>query len=360
MPLVYGPLVWADEFDEEELDPRKWMYEPTASMAPQINEELQKYTGPSRYTSEVRDGVLRLTAKRVGRDVLSARVSTYGKFSFTYGVVEARLKVPWARGFWPAFWMLGNNIREVGWPACGEVDIMEVFGHRRGKNTCSTVHNPEHSWGTKDPLDGGCASLEAPDPDWHVWKLLWTPDSISFYMDDDDDPIFTYERTVDIASADTAGADQYPYTSPQYFILNLAVGGNGPSEPVDDVALTAGVDLFVDYVRVYALSDDAPGVTRVVQPALSSMAELLPIYDIIATPPRGGEGRGGGGGEAAATLRPSSNLRTANHHLSYGLAGAIFGGGVGAVLLAALLWARGRRARRMPPNLTEGLLPATA
>ena len=64
------------------------------------------------------------------------------------------MKVPWRSGFWPAFWMLGSNVHEMGWPACGEVDIVEVFGHRRGRQACSTVHNSMHSWGTQDPLDG--------------------------------------------------------------------------------------------------------------------------------------------------------------------------------------------------------------
>ena len=137
---------------------------------------------------------------------------------------------------------------------------MEVFGHRRGRRSCSTVHNPMHSWGTKDPLDGGCMNLGGgvpQQPDWHVWKLLWTPETIAFFIDDDEEePIFSYERPASSSNGAMAAADgdAFPYTLPQYFILNLAVGGNGPSEPVDMDALAHGVHLSVDYVRVYGLS----------------------------------------------------------------------------------------------------------
>ena len=153
-----GALLWADEFDGPLIDETKWGFEPTASMAPPLNDELQRYLGRNNRTSRVADGALVINAIAInGNSIVSARLSTFGRFSFTYGIVEARMKVPCVQGFWPAFWMLGANVREAGWPACGEVDIMEVFGTRRGRQTCSTVHNPQHSWGTKDPLDGGCA-----------------------------------------------------------------------------------------------------------------------------------------------------------------------------------------------------------
>ena len=165
------------------------------------------------------------------------------------------MRVPYAKGFWPTFWMLGANVQDVRWPACGEIDIMEVFGHRRGRMSCSTVHNPMHSWGTKDPLDGGCVDLGTDgQPAFHTWKLLWTPDAIAFYFDDDEEtPIWVYERPGN--SRGTAlDTDTFPYTLPEYFILNLAVGGNGPAEEYDAAALARGVHLEVDYVRVYELS----------------------------------------------------------------------------------------------------------
>jgi len=103
--------------------------------------------------------------------------------------------------------MLGANVQDVRWPACGEIDIMEVFGHRRGRMSCSTVHNPMHSWGTKDPLDGGCVDLGTDgQPAFHTWKLLWTPDAIAFYFDDDEEtPIWVlevdYVRVYELSSA---------------------------------------------------------------------------------------------------------------------------------------------------------------
>ena len=250
-----GALLWEDNFNGGVIDESRWGYEPTASMAPPLNDEMQRYLGRNNRTSRVADGALVINALRSGSSIVSARLSTFGRFSFTYGVVEARMKVPYVQGFWPAFWMLGANVREAGWPACGEVDIMEVFGTRRGRQTCSTVHNPQHSWGTKNPLDGGCAPLEAPHPGWHVWKMVWTPQQISFYIDENETPIWSYARPADGDGTDDA---DFPYTKPEYFIVNLAVGGNGPSEPVDMSALDReeGVQLLVDYVRVYALPSD--------------------------------------------------------------------------------------------------------
>lgn len=167
--------------------------------------------------------------------------------------------MPYTRGAWPAFWMLGADLPTVGWPACGEIDIIEVFGHRRGRAACSTVHNLMHSWGTTDPLDGDCAPLEE-SPGWHVWTLVWTPSKISFYFDGSPDAIWTYRRTKVMTSA------EFPYTKPQYMIANLAVGGNGPSEAVDEAALAPpGILLAIDYVRVYALAA-APTAAAVAMP----------------------------------------------------------------------------------------------
>ena len=245
MAPPHGGLRWADEFDGPELDRGKWRYESTASMAPALNDELQTYLDNDKKTTQVQDGKLEITAVRdVTRNaIVSSRLSTYGLYGFTYGVVEARMKVPWEKGLWPAFWMLGSNVPQVGWPACGEVDIMEVFGHRRGHKSCSTVHNPQHSWGTKDPLDGGCAALTS---EWHTWWVHWDESYIAFYFDDESEPIYRYDREP------KGGKEQYPYTLPMYFIINLAVGGNGPSEPVDEAALRPpGASFLIDYVRVY-------------------------------------------------------------------------------------------------------------
>ena len=263
MAPSHGKLVWSDEFEGDTLDAGKWRYEPSASMAPALNDEMQQYSSAlanyTARTTSLRDGVLSITAFRdpESKLILSSRISTYRIFEFTFGVVEARMKAPCVKGLWPAFWMLGSNVHEVGWPTCGEIDIMEVFGRRRGRNTCSCVHNNMHSWGTKDPLAGGCAELgplSDEQPGWHTWWLRWTPDEVSFYFDEDAAPIWSYARAADANLAATSHTDQYPYIAPMYFIMNLAVGGNGPGEPPDENSLEApGTTLLIDYVRVYAL-----------------------------------------------------------------------------------------------------------
>mmetsp|Transcript_62556 Transcript_62556/g.104107 ORF Transcript_62556/g.104107 Transcript_62556/m.104107 type:complete len:418 (+) Transcript_62556:311-1564(+) len=291
IPLPLGPMIWSDEFDGTDLDPQKWRYEPSASMVPNLNQEQQRYLDHGGRTAVVRDGVLVITAVRepLWNSTVSARISTYHRFRFTFGVVEARLKVPWKQGFWPAFWMLGANVRELGWPACGEIDIMEVFGHRRGRKACSTVHNEQHSWGTRDPLDGGCVPLgpiDEPQPGWHTWWLYWTPDRIAFYFDSEQKPIWSYAR-----DKNNVSADQFPYTEPMYFIINLAVGGNGPSETVDERALhPPGASLLVDYIRTYNLEPprSIPEAAPVLQtPPPPAPASLLALPDppLLPSPP---------------------------------------------------------------------------
>ncbi|EOD31106.1 hypothetical protein EMIHUDRAFT_203217 [Emiliania huxleyi CCMP1516] len=245
---VQGPLLWSDEFDGSSIDESKWMHD----NSPPENGEEQDYVGPGRGTSRVADGSLALTARRsADGTVTSARLTTLWRFNFTYGIVEARVRAPLVAGLWPAFWMLGTDLLDpnMGWPACGEIDVMEIFGTRRGAASCSTVHNSRHSWGTLDPLEGGCFALEEPEPAWHVWRLLWTPRRIAFFIDDGRTPIYSYSPAQRTAA-------NFPYTRPQYLIANLAVGGDGPSQPVDFSALDPpGTTLFLDYVRVYALPD---------------------------------------------------------------------------------------------------------
>lgn len=246
MPLPRGRLLWSDEFDQPTIDLTKWAYD---NSLPE-NSELQIYVGPDPRTAVIQDGALVITALRqADGSIVSARLSTLHRFNFTFGVVEARMRVPLVQGFWPAFWTLGTSLLSAGWPGCGEIDIMEVFGSRRGSAACSTVHNLLHSWGTRDPLDGGCFHLEAV-PDWHVWKLVWTPQRVAFYVDSEDEnaPMWSFERTPEMTD------EAFPYVAPQYIITNLAVGGNGPSEAVDEAALIApGTHLAIDYVRVYEL-----------------------------------------------------------------------------------------------------------
>jgi len=312
MPLARGRLLWSDEFNNgPAVDKSKWKFE----TAPPMNSELEEYVAGDPRTARVEDGALVIHALRDGDRFISARLNTLHRFNFTYGVVETKMQVPFVRGMWPAFWMLGTSIMWEGWPACGEIDIMEVFGTRRGANTCSCVHNLDHSWGTTDPLDGGCAFI-GPN-EWHVWTTVWTPERIAFYLDGELQPFWSYERP------SPPDAANYPYTRPAFLIANLAVGGNGPSEPLDEEALEApGVRFSIDYVRVYALPADA---------SAGSMSSLL------AMPAHVGPLAGG------AALVPSVAALVAVLALV-------------SSTLAAVWWHRHRRARRMPVALAEGLL----
>ena len=177
--LPRGRLMWRDEFDGPEIDSSKWQYENGPSKADEQNgtseaDELQTYVGPDPDTARIEDGVLVITARQQAAGIVSARLSTRGRFNFTYGVLEARMQVPVVQGFRPALWMLGTSLPDEGWPGCGEVGIMEVSGTRRGSASCATVHNRAHSsgapkvdkWPTSGRLcshlhDRGCARRAA-------------------------------------------------------------------------------------------------------------------------------------------------------------------------------------------------------
>jgi len=177
---------------------------------------------------------------RVERDAAgnfySARINTGGKATFTYGYVEARLKLPYSQGMWPAFWMLGNNIGSVGWPACGELDIMENIGsnptvnlssfHATGWNASASYTNPGGVWFSDT---------------YHTFSMNWVPNCISFYVDDH---LFMTRSTNDTGS--------WPFNLPMFFILNLAVGGTFPGSPT--AATITPMNYLVDYVRVYHLT----------------------------------------------------------------------------------------------------------
>lgn len=312
--LARGRMLWSDEFAGAAIDSKKWNFE----TAPPQNLELEVYVANDRRTARIEDGALVLNAVRDGERFISARINTVHKFNFTYGVIETRMQVPFVHGIWPAFWMLGTSIMWEGWPKCGEIDIMEAFGLRKGHSVCSCVHNLDHSWGTKDPLDGGCSTI-GPD-EWHVWTTVWTPEHVAFYLDDETAPMWSYERP----SASEA-PNGYPYTAPAFFIANLAVGGNGPSEPLDEAALEApGVRFAIDYVRVYALAGAA--ATR----SMDSTSSLLVL------PARVGQMAG----HASAAISPGAAALV--------LLGALVG-------VAAAAWRR-RRQHHMPAALAEGLL----
>ena len=247
--MAHWSLKFSDEFTGSALDLSKWKYEVLPPGT--FNGELQRYTNNS---AELRDGQLVITAKREGDEIVSTRLNSV--FNFTYGMVEMRGKVPYGAAIWPAFWMLGTG----QWPLTGEVDILEVFGERKGKEACACFHMAAHHWPNSDPLPEECRTLpdmstNAGEGGWHVWRLFWTPTRLSITLDaaDAHDPADARLTCYDKARTDGSVA-QWPFFGPQYMLLNLAVGGNGVEMARPSQAWSHS-RFFVDYVRVYQLPD---------------------------------------------------------------------------------------------------------
>lgn len=224
-------LVWSDEFNGS-IGPN-WVFETGAGGWG--NNELQYYR---RENATIENGALVITAKREnfgGASYTSARMKTQGLKTFRFGRIEARMKLPNFMGAWPAFWMLGANLPQVGWPASGEIDIME---HVNAENRVyGTIHwkdanNQYASYG------GNTATTVT---DWHVYAVEWDTSAIRWYVDG------TKYHEVNIANG-VNGTDEFQKDF--FLLLNFAVGGNWPGFNVDNAALPA--KMYVDYVRVYA------------------------------------------------------------------------------------------------------------
>lgn len=232
-------LVWADEFDYAGLpDPAKWDYE----VGYIRNDERQYYTSRRLENARVEEGMLILEARREpfnGYDYTSASLITLGRAEWTYGRVEVRAKLPTGKGMWPAIWTLGANIGAVGWPACGEIDIMENVGldpDRVHGNIHTTAYNHVKKTGK-----GASLIVSKPYDEFHVYAIEWFPDRIDFFVDDRN--YFTFKN-------EGRGVDVWPYDRPQYLILNIAVGGSwGGQQGIDDTIFPQ--QMQIDYVRVY-------------------------------------------------------------------------------------------------------------
>jgi beta-glucanase (GH16 family) len=241
-------LVWSDEFNDPDgssVDRTKWVVETGGEGWG--NGELEYYTDRSE-NATMHDGNLVMRAMEekytgpdgVKRNYTSARLKTFGKFSQTYCRFEARIKIPYGQGMWPAFWMLGDDIGKVGWPACGEIDIMENIGKEP-----AIIHGSIHG-----PGYVGSAGLEAAyivsgkerfADHFHIFAIEWDLDSISFYVDKD-----LYVRRT---RADLKPGWKWVFDKPFFLILNLAVGGDWPGNP--DSTTVFPRTMLVDYVRVY-------------------------------------------------------------------------------------------------------------
>jgi beta-glucanase (GH16 family) len=240
-------LVWQDEFGGERLDRESWTVE---VMPDPHNEELQYYPDRADDTPGANvwteDGILVIEARREDfehRHFTSARINTKGKREFLYGRFEARMRLPAEVGTWPAFWMLGGNIDQVGWPACGEIDIMEGKGRLPNWTSGALHRGPDAG---NNQITAAEYVLPAGDfhEEWHLFAVEWWPQQIRWYVDD---VLFqAVERPSGVAPA------YWPFDrgQPFFIILNLAVGGwfDRPYLPPDNMEPQR---LLVDYVRVY-------------------------------------------------------------------------------------------------------------
>lgn len=234
-PTTNSQLVWSDEFNGSSLDTSKWGYETGTGASGWGNNELQYYTNRTD-NAYVSGGALHIRAKREsygGRNYTSARLNTNGKFTFKYGYVEARLALPSSQGIWPAFWMLGANIGSVGWPACGEIDIMEAINAEN--RTYATCH-----WDCNGHSDYGKNTGNFDITQYHTYGLQWDSQYIRMFVDGNK----IYEMYIE----NNAGGTE-EFHRPFYLLLNVAVGGNWPGFAVNDSAFPQ--EMKVDYIRVY-------------------------------------------------------------------------------------------------------------
>jgi beta-glucanase (GH16 family) len=244
-------LVWSDEFDgpaKSSPDSTKWSFD--TGGGGWGNNELEYYT--SRIQNAVIDGEGRLVINalnenykgpdNVTRNYTSARLITKGKFTQRFGRVEARIKLPFGQGIWPAFWMLGSDIDTAGWPNCGEIDIMEAIGREPSTNHGS-LHGPGYSGSSSlsgiYALGGGQRFSDA----FHVFAIEWESNAIRFYVDGN-----LYQTRT---PANVPTGARWVFDHPYFILFNVAVGGDWPRRP--DATTTWPQSMLVDYVRVYRL-----------------------------------------------------------------------------------------------------------
>jgi beta-glucanase (GH16 family) len=242
-------LVWNDEFNGKDgslPDATKWTYD--IGGTGWGNHELEYYTNHSE-NARIKDGKLVITARQEAFNApdggkfeyTSARLKTQGLFSQTYGRFEARIKLPAGQGIWPAFWALGDDIASVGWPKCGEIDIMENVGKEPGTNHGS-LHGPSSTNATSDLT----ATIELPagqklSDDFHVYAAEWEPGAVRFYLDKNLYATFS--------AAQWPSGGTWVFHHRFFLILNVAVGGDWPGAP--DETTIFPQTMLVDYVRVY-------------------------------------------------------------------------------------------------------------
>lgn len=261
MKIPPGTLVWSDEFKKAggQPDPAVWTYDTGASGWG--NHELEDYcawastaapcdvTSPNAYVGA--DGFLHILARKTADGkYTSARMKSQGLFSFQYGRIEARIKLPVGQGIWPAFWTLGNSESYAGWPACGEQDIAErVDSVLTPDWNEGSVHGPgftgDLGLGKKYFFPAGENAAG-----WHTYGMIWKPGSVAYYIDDPMKPYVTYTNPASLTPLKGA---VWPFDNgvSAFFLFNVAVGGDWPGAP--DAKTLFPAEMLVDYVRIYAV-----------------------------------------------------------------------------------------------------------
>lgn len=233
-------LLWNDEFNGTSVDQSIWSFD-NGNGCPNIcgwgNNELEYYRPEN---STVSNGALTIEAREElfqNNEYTSTKLISQGKKVFTYGRVDVRAQLPRGKGLWPAIWMLGQNITSVGWPASGEIDIMEMVGGNGGENTTFgtahwSVNNNQASNGDSRTVSKGL------DQEFHVFSIIWDENRIQWLLND-----------IPYHNLDITGSDKDAFHKPFYMILNVAVGGNWPGSPTS--ATEFPTQMKVDYVRVF-------------------------------------------------------------------------------------------------------------
>lgn len=233
---VERTLIWSDEFDGNELKAEHWSFV-EGNGCPELcgfgNNELQVYT---QQNYQVENGLLTIKTTYDNNVYASTRIHTQNKKSFQYGYIETRAKLPIGEGIWPAFWLVGDNIKEVGWPLCGEIDVMEYAGREPG-----IIHTSLH---TKDShgrtINTQRTKVDKIEEYFHLYAVDWSSEKMDFYIDNK--LVYTFNpanKTEEI----------WPYDQPFYLLFNTAVGGNFGGSKVDLTIFPQ--EYIIDYVRVY-------------------------------------------------------------------------------------------------------------
>lgn len=234
-------LHWSEEFEDLQLDQKIWNYEEGFAE----NNEKQFYTN-RKNNSRIVNGFLVIEAHNEEYNTAqytSARINTLDKKHFLYGKIEVRAKLPKGNGTWPAIWMLGRNHKTAGYPACGEIDILEHVGKLPGE-VHGTVHYP--NIGDKKMISVSQEfMLNASKDGFHIYSMEWDRDEISFFIDD----LQYHQFKVDDANR---FGRKNPFRKPFYLIINLALGGKWAGE-IDDSIFP--VQFYVDYIKYYELKD---------------------------------------------------------------------------------------------------------